>query len=370
MIIDKIIVYRLNMPLKEVFETSMGVETHREFLLLEVHSDGVIGYGECTAMDIPVYNEETLDTVEHILETYLIPKVLEVDLKNPNVFHDIFSWIRGHNMAKATLEGALWDIYCRQKGISLSKALGGTRNEIAVGISMGIERDIPKLLNQINSFLKEGYQRFKLKIKPGVDVEPIRAIRREFGMDLPLMADANSAYNLNDFDILKELDQFGLMMIEQPLSHDDIIDHATLQRELKTPICLDESITSSEAARKAIQLGSCRIINIKIGRVGGLSEAKRVHDVCASYQVPVWCGGMQESGIGRAHNIAIASLSNFSIPGDTSPSSRYWSKDITTKEIEFSRPGFLTVPEEPGIGFELDREVFESYLLNKKSYSI
>ncbi|RSK27637.1 o-succinylbenzoate synthase [Bacillus sp. HMF5848] len=365
--IKRIDMYRLKMPLKDVFETSMGVETHREFILLSAYDGDEIGFGECVAMDIPVYSEETVDTCWHMLEQYMIPAVLNRDINHPDEFHEQFRWIRGNKMAKATLEGAIWDLYCKIKDVSLAKELGGVKKEILSGISMGIEKNIDKLLHDIEGYVAAGYKRLKLKIKPGYDIEPIRAIRERFPT-VPLMADANSAYTLDDIDLLKEMDQFNLMMIEQPLPYDDIIDHATLQREINTPICLDESIKSTDDARKAIELGSCKIINIKVGRVGGLSESKRLHDICEERGIPVWCGGMQESGIGRAHNIAISSLSNFTIPGDTSPSSRYWIKDITTEEVEFHDPGKIAVPDKPGIGYGLCQDTVSDYLIRREVY--
>lgn len=367
--ITNIDLFKLKMPLKEIFETSMGVETHREFLLLVAHGDsGLMGLGECTAMDIPCYNYETNDTAWHILETYLIPEILNKEINHPKEFTEQFAWIRGHEMAKATLEGALWDLYAKEKRISLSAALGGKRKKIDVGISIGIEKNLPKLMEDIQRYLEQGYMRLKLKIKPGYDLEPIEAIRRKFG-DIPLMADANSAYTMEDLPLFKALDDYGLLMIEQPLAYHDIIDHRKLQNELATPICLDESIHSVEDARKAIELGSCKIINIKVGRVGGLYEAKKIHDLCEERGIPVWCGGMQESGVGRAHNIAITSLNNFTIPGDTSPSDRYWERDIISPAISFSEPGVLSVPEAPGIGYELDYDAVRRYLVESKRYA-
>jgi len=276
--------------------------------------------------------------------------------------------MRRNHMAKAALEGAVWDLYAKKNGVSLSQALGGTRSTIDVGVSIGIEPTIEKLLQRVDGFIKDGYKKIKVKIKPGFDVEPMRAIRHTFGPDVPLMADANSAYTLKDMEMLKALDDFGLIMIEQPLAHDDIIDHATLQRELKTPICLDESIHTVEDARKAIELGSCRIINIKIGRVGGLTDAKKIHDLCAERSIPVWCGGMLEAGIGRAHNIAMASLGNFTIAGDTSPSNRYFVQDIVTPMIDFAAPGVLDVPTAPGIGFGINEQAILDALVEHKSY--
>lgn len=294
--IEKVKFERLKMPLLSPFQTSFMTETEREFILVSVYGDGHVGYAECVAMDAPVYNEETIDTAIHISEQFIIPRVLEMDFESPEDFTKEFAWMRRNNMARSGIESAIWDLYAKQKGISLAEALGGEKEEIEVGVSIGIEPTVEGLLNKVEKFLEEGYKKIKIKIKPGVDVERVRAVREKFGYDVPLMADANSAYTLEDIDLLKELDQYGLIMIEQPLAHDDIIDHAKLQSQLETPICLDESIHSVEDARKAIELGSCKIINIKIGRVGGLTEAKKMHDLCQSYGVPVWCGGMLESG--------------------------------------------------------------------------
>jgi len=366
--LERIDLQRIKIPLRTPFETSMGVETHKECILVRAYSGAHVGFGESVAMDVPVYNEEDVDTVWYMLEKYLIPQLFTREIEHPDEVSRIFSWMRRNHMAKAALEGAVWDLYAKKQGLSLSQALGGSRTSIDVGVSIGIEPTIEKLLQRVEGFIRDGYKKIKVKIKPGFDVEPMRAIRQKFGPDVPLMADANSAYTLNDLEMLKELDEFGLIMIEQPLAHDDIIDHAALQRELKTPICLDESIHTVEDARKAIGLGSCKIINIKIGRVGGLTEAKRIHDLCQAHGVPVWCGGMLEAGIGRAHNIAIASLANFSIPGDTSPSNRYFVEDIVTPMIDFAKPGVLDVPTAPGIGFSINEAAILSSLVEHKSY--
>jgi O-succinylbenzoate synthase len=370
MIIERIELKRLKMPLKSPFATSFGSMVEKDFFLVCVHGGGEVGYGESTAMPFPFYNEETTETVGYMIQTYLIPLLREKPLRTPEEVQERFANIRRHHMAKAALEGAVWDLYCKQQGISLSKALGGTKDEIAVGVSIGIQPSIAALLKRVEMYLEQGYQKIKVKIKPGWDLEPIRAIRNHFGDDIPLMADANSAYTLKDVERLKQLDSFGLMMIEQPLAHDDIIDHATLQNQLDTPICLDESIHSAEDARKAIELGSCRILNIKIGRVGGLTEAKRIHDLCQARGVPVWCGGMLEAGVGRAHNIAITSLANFTIPGDTSASDRYWERDIVQPPIQMVRPGFLAVPKGAGIGYELDPEAVERYQISAESFEL
>jgi o-succinylbenzoate synthase len=368
--IEKIELQRVKMPLKSPFETSFGRLTYKDFIVVSIHSEGVIGFGESGALPFPIYNEETTDTVLYMLKEFIIPKIMELDgLEHPNQLKPIFQSIRRNQMAKASIEGAVWDLYSKKKGIPLAQALGGTKKEIDVGVSIGIEPGIPQVLEKVDSFLNQGYKKIKLKIKPGFDVEPIAAIRDRFGSDIPLMADANSAYTLEDAGLLKQLDPFNLIMIEQPLAHDDIIDHVKLQRELSTPICLDESIHSYEDARKAIELGACKIINIKVGRVGGLTEAVKMHDLCRDNGIPVWCGGMLEAGIGRAHNIALSSLDNFIIPGDTSASNRYWEKDIVSPEVEFLKPGVIAVPDAPGIGYEINRVVLSQYDLGTESFT-
>ncbi|WP_336635145.1 o-succinylbenzoate synthase [Lysinibacillus fusiformis] len=366
--INKISLQRIKLPLKSSFETSFGKVTEKDIIIVKVHSGDKVGFAESVAMPFPIYNEETTGTVWHMLETYLIPKLLENEIKEPKDFSKLFSYIRRNNMAKAALEMAIWDLYSKQKGQTLSTVLGGNRSEIEVGVSIGIENNIETLLNKVADFLEDGYKKIKVKIKPGWDIKPLEAIRKKFGEQIPLMADANSCYSLDDLQLLKELDQFHLMMVEQPLAHDDIIDHAKLQDALTTPICLDESIHSVEDARKAIEINACKIINIKVGRVGGLFEAIRMHDLCEENNIPVWCGGMLETGIGRAHNIAIASLSNFSIPGDTSASSRYFDKDIILPEVKLSKAGTIIVPEQPGIGFEVNQEFINQLTVNQKEF--
>lgn len=366
--IEKIQLQRLKMPLKSSFETSFGTTVEKDFIIVRAFGDGKVGFGESVALSYPTYNEETTDTVWYMLQTYLIPALFLKPIETPDDLIGIYQPIKRNKMAKAALEGAIWDLYAKQKEIALATALGGTKDEVEVGVSIGIEKDIPTLLKKVEGVIQQGYRKIKIKIKPGWDIEPIKAIRKEFGNDVPLMADANSAYSLNDAKTLIELDKYNLIMIEQPLAHDDIYDHSKLQPLLSTPICLDESIHSVEDARKAIELQGCKIINIKIGRVGGLSEAKRIHDLCESYRVPVWCGGMLESGVGRAHNIAIASLNNFTIPGDTSVSNRYWEHDIVVPEVKFSRPGYLSVPKQIGIGYEINESSVENYLLKEKEF--
>jgi len=366
--INKISLQRIKLPLKASFETSFGKVIEKDIIIVKVHSGDKVGFAESVAMPFPIYNEETTGTVWHMLETYLIPQLLDKEIKEPKDFSELFSYISRNNMAKAALEMAIWDLYSKQKGQTLSTTLGGKRSEIEVGVSIGIENNIETLLNKVEGFLEDGYKKIKVKIKPGWDIKPLEAIRKKFGEQIPLMADANSCYNLNDLQLLKELDQFNLMMIEQPLAHDDIIDHAKLQETLTTPICLDESIHSVEDARKAIEINACKIINIKVGRVGGLFEAIKMHNLCEENNIPVWCGGMLEAGIGRAHNIAVASLSNFSIPGDTSASSRYFDEDIILPEVTLSKPGIITVPEQPGIGFEVNQEAINQFTVNQKEF--
>ncbi|MEF3310749.1 o-succinylbenzoate synthase [Paenibacillus sp. GYB004] len=366
--IEQVELRRLHVPLKAPFETSFGRFTFRDCILVGVSSEGETGYAESVAMPTPYYNEEMTDTVIYLLKHFLIPQLVGQHIDKPEQTAELFASVRRNYMAISALEGAVWDLLCKAQGISLSAALGGTRSEIDVGVSIGIESSVDHVLRNVTRFLEEGYKKIKVKIKPGFDIELIDAIRTRFGADVPLMADANSAYTLEHIPLLKQLDQYGLMMIEQPLAHDDIVDHATLQRELSTPICLDESIHSVEDARKAIELGSCRIINLKIGRVGGLTHTKNIHDLCARHGIPVWCGGMFEMGVGRAHNIAIASMPNFTIPGDTSTSKRHFEEDIVEPAVDFSKPGTLAVPTKPGIGYDLNRKAVEKYTVSKEIF--
>ena len=366
--IERVELQRLHMPMRFRFETSFGSTKMKDFILVSVYGDGEVGYGESVAMPDPFYNEETTDTVWYILEQFLIPRLLSAQPQTPEELGRLFAPIRRNNMAKSALEGAFWDLYCKQQGISLAKALGGNKSTIDVGISIGIEPTVEQVLEKVGKALDEGYKKIKVKIKPGFDVKVIEGIRKSFGDDVPLMADANSAYTLEQIDVLKELDQYGLIMVEQPLAHDDIVDHAKLQAAMSTPICLDESIHTVEDARKAIELGSCKIINIKIGRVGGLAEAKRMHDLCQAHGIPVWCGGMLEAGVGRAHNVAITSLPNFVIPGDTAASSRYWEEDIIEPSIELIAPGQLAVPDDPGIGYALNHKAVGKYVIRSTNF--
>ena len=345
----------IHLKLLSPFQTSFGTSDLRRILLVEVESDGATGWGESTAGENPFYSYETVETAWLILRDYLWPIVRNRDIAAAEVW-DMLAGVRGHNMAKAALETAIWDAEAKQKKVPLAKLLGGMREEIPCGVSIGIQPTIAGLIAKVEEALAAGYQRIKIKIKPGSDIDPVRALREKFPR-VRLMADANSAYNLNDAPLLKQLDAFHLMMIEQPLGWDDIYSHAKLQRQIETPICLDECIHDVEHARAAIETGACRIINIKLGRVGGHTAARRMHDLCQEKSIPVWCGGMLESGIGRAHNIAMSSLANFSLPGDVSASRRYWAEDIIEPEVEVSKQGTIRVPTAPGIGYvpHLDR---------------
>jgi O-succinylbenzoate synthase len=358
----------MEMEMKAPFTTSFGTFKTREFILVEaVDADGTSGWGETVAFNVPFYSEETVKTNWHMLEDYLIPLILHNEIEHPDEVNEIFAPIRKNNMAKAAIEGAIWDVYAKQNNMSLAEALGGKRESIDVGISIGIQDTVEELVEIVRGFVNEGYKRIKVKIKPDWDVEVMRTLRREFP-DTAIMADANSAYSLNDTALLKQLDEFDLMMIEQPLASDDIIDHAKLQKELSTPICLDESIHSLEDARKAVELGSTKIINIKIGRVGGLTEAVKIHDYCQENNIPVWCGGMLESGIGRAHNVALTTLPNFTLPGDTASSSRYWEKDLIEPEV-VSVDGLIEVPKAKGIGYKVNLETVDQFTVDKKEFN-
>ncbi len=354
--IQKITLREIHMPLVTPFETSFGRVIHRRILLVEAEADGASGWGESVAGEGPFYAPETVETAWHIIRDFIWPILNRRELASASEVWEILSPIRGHNMAKGAVEAALWDAEAKQKGIPLWKLLGGVRTEIPCGVSIGIKGTLEELLATVESELAAGYQRIKIKIKPGYDIAPVELLRQRFP-GIRLMVDANSAYRLEDWPHLKRLEAYYLMMIEQPLGWDDIYSHAELQRKLDTPICLDECIHSEEHARAAIELGACRIINIKLGRVGGYSPARRIHDLCKSRQVPVWCGGMLESGIGRAHNIALSTLENFSLPGDVTASRRYWAEDVIEPEVTVTPQGTIRVPESPGIGYmpRLDR---------------
>lgn len=349
---------QIAMELVEPFETSGWRETVRPCIIIAIHSEGLTGYGECVAGAGPWYSYETVETAWHVLKDFIIPSVLGKDLASVEELQARLKPIRGHPMAKAALEAAFWDVLAQSHNLSLAKLLGGTKDRIESGISIGIHRDIPTLLSGIEQRCAQGYKRIKLKVKPGWDIEVLRAVRHRFPT-IGLMADANAAYTIADLPHLKQFDEFNLLMLEQPLEYDDLIDHSLLQRELKTPICLDESIKTPDDARKALDIGACKIINIKPGRVGGLLNAKRIHDLCRERGVPVWCGGMLETGIGRAANVALASLPGFVLPNDISASARYWREDIIEPPFVLERDGTIRVPTGPGLGVRVVLERLE-----------
>jgi len=357
--LKKITLREIHLPLIEPFQTSFSETSLRRILLVETDVDGVSGWGESTAGEDPFYSYETVETAWHIIRDFLWPILKEKEIASAAEVSDLLARIRGHNMAKGGLEAAMWDAEAKQKNVPLAKLLGGVREEISCGVSIGIQPTIKELIAKVEKELAAGYQRIKIKIKPGMDVEPARALRQRFPR-IRLMVDANSAYCLEDAPLLKQLDALYLIMIEQPLGWDDIYSHAQLQRQLETPICLDECIHDVEHARAAIEIGACRMINIKLGRVGGHTAAKRIHDICQAKSIPVWCGGMLESGIGRAHNVAMSTLANFTLPGDISASRRYWAEEIIEPEVEVTRQGTIRVPTSPGIGYTPRMDRIES----------
>lgn len=366
--IKKIVLRKMEMALKVPFETSFAAMHTKKFMVVEIHSADHIGYGDCSALAAPWYSEETTESAAHIIEDFLIPTLFSHDeIPSPEKMQAEFRWIRRNRMAKAAVDCALWDLYAKEQNISLAKALGGTRDEIETGVSLGIQSSPDELLRVVERYLGEGYRRIKVKIKPGKDIDYLAAVRREFG-DIMLMADANSAYTLADMDLFKEMDKLNLLMIEQPLANDDIVDHAKLQKALNTRICLDESIDSLEDARKAIELGSMKTINIKVARVGGLTEARKIHDLCEAKGIPVWCGGMLDTGIGRAHNIAIASLPNYKFPGDVPASDRYYKHDFMQAAVNIDKQAMIKVPAGAGIGLAPAEKLMDDFTLEKKEF--
>jgi O-succinylbenzoate synthase len=365
--VDLVELRLLRMPLVRPFETSFGRVDGREFIVVTVHADGAEGWGECVADVDPFYSAETTVTAWHVLESYLVPALLATPLAHPRDAWGAFAHVRGHRMAKAALEMALWDLHARQLGVPLSRVLGGTRTEIASGVSIGIQDSLDTLCARVDEELAAGYRRVKVKIKPGWDVHVVGRLRERFG-GIALMADANAAYRLADRDRLAALDAFDLMMIEQPLDEEDLHEHAELASALRTPICLDESIVSPGRAVEALRLGACRIVNIKPGRIGGFAESIRVHDVCQAGGVPVWHGGMLESGIGRAANIHLASLAGFSLPGDIAASRRYFAPDLIEPGVEVRPDGTIAVPRAPGLGVEIIGERVERAAVRRVSF--
>lgn len=366
--IDSVVVREIRMPLVAPFETSFGRTTDRRILLTEVQSEGVTGWGECTAGEHPTFSEESTDTAWIVLTNELAPALLNAENVTPGNCAKLFSNTRGNRMAKAALENAVWDAESQQAGVPLSRLLGGVKDKIACGVSIGIQSSIEKLLEVVERELAAGYRRIKLKCKPGLDTQLFEAVRKKWP-DILLSCDANAAYRLKDQDHLRSFDDFHLLMIEQPLWYDDFYFHSLLQRQLETPICLDESIRNRRDALAAIEMESCRIINVKLGRVGGFSEAIRLHNVTAERSIPVWCGGMLEAGIGRAHNIALSSLENFSLPGDVSASKRYWVEDIIEPAVEVSSEGEISIPQVPGRGFEVKQSRVEQLTVRSERFS-
>ena len=365
--LERVELFVLRLPLKRAYETSGSRETHQTRVICRAQAEGIAGWGESVAPEQPWYSGETPKTVWYALEEYIVPQLFRADLKTPEDTSRTLGWIREHRMAKATIEMAIWDLFAKRAGTPLSALLGGTRDRILCGVAIGIHPSVEALIETIERELKGGYQRVKLKVKPGADGHVAEAVRNRFP-DLAFMLDANSAYTLADLPLFRRIDAYHPTMIEQPLAYDDIVDHATLQKEIATPICLDESIHSAEDARKAIEIGATKIVNIKAGRVGGLAEAKRVHDVCAAHEVPVWCGGMLEMGIGRAHNVHLAALPNFRLPGDVSASARYFETEIIGEPFVVERDGTMKVPAGPGIGVTVLEDAIRELALQTKEY--
>ncbi len=365
--IEAIALREIHMKLKAPFETSFGTVQNRRILLVEVVADGASGWGEVTAAETPAYNAETTDTAWHVISDFIAPSVVGRSVVEASELPPLMARIRGHEMAKSGVENALWDAAAQLKGVPLHKLLGGTMQEIACGVSLGIRENPQSLVKKVEEELRSGYQRIKLKIKPGKDYEFVAAVRKEFP-NIRLSVDANSAYSLDDAAHLKKLDKFGLLMIEQPLDWDDIHIHAKLQAQIQTAICLDECIHNTRHALTAIELKSCRIINIKLGRVSGHTEARLMQEMCRKRDVPVWCGGMLESGIGRAHNIAMSTLPGFTLPGDVSASQRYWSEDIIEPGVEVTAKGTIRVPNTPGLGYAVRRDRIEKLTVRRRNW--
>jgi len=365
--IDQIELRHIKMKLVQPFETSMGVENYEEHIIIRLEADGVTGWGECVVEPLPCYSPETVSTAWHILRDGLIPAILGQEFKTVPEFINRWQWVRGHRMAKAGLEAALWDAFARQQNLPLSKVLGGIRDKVEVGVSIGIQSSPQKMVDETSRFLEEGYRRIKIKIAPGKDLDYIEAIRRVYP-DILFQVDANSAYRLEDADIFRAMEPYHLLLIEQPLGYEDIYDHARLQKMIRTPLCLDESIHSLGDARAAVGLESCRIINIKPGRVGGFGESIRIHDYCRELNIALWHGGMLESGIGRAGNLALASLPGFTLPGDISASKRYFEEDIVEPEFCISADGTMPVPQGAGIGVEVIPEQLEKISVSREIF--
>ena len=369
--IEKFALREIHLPLREPFAISSGTQSLRRIGLLEItDADGAVACSECVASEEPNYSPETVETAWHAIREWIAPLVRGREFQDPAAIHTLLlRHIRGHQMARAAIEMASWGLLAQRNEVSLASLLGGTRQEIATGISVGIQSSPETLVDKARGYLEHGYRKLKMKIKPGADFEYVAAVREEFGSQAPLMADANNAYRLQDLELLQRLDELGLMMIEQPLAWNDLVRHAELQSHLRTPICLDESIMEPEHAEDMLTLNSGRIINIKPGRVGGFTASIAIHDLCQRHGVPVWCGGMLESGVGRAYNVALASLPNFTLPGDLSPSARYWERDIVTPEWTMSSDGMVKVPyDRPGIGVAIDLDRIDDLTVRQESF--
>jgi o-succinylbenzoate synthase len=364
--IEGITLREIQMPLVHFFETSFGRTYSRRILLVTAHCEGVNGWAESVASENPFYSDEWIEAAWSTMRSFLVPVLLGKTITHGRECAALMAQVRGHRMAKAALENAVWDAEAKQRQQPLWKLLGGTRREIYCGVSIGIQDSIEQLLGKIETELAAGYRRIKVKVKPGWDLKVLERIRSRWP-DILLSCDANSAYRIGEMEHLRKFDQFNLLMIEQPLWNDDIYFHARLQKQIRTKICLDESIRNARDAEAALELGACGIINIKVGRVGGFSEAKSVHDVCQSHNVPVWCGGMLESGVGRVHNLALSTLENFRLPGDVSASKRYWKEDIIEPEVEVSRSGTIPVSDAPGTGYEIREDLIEKLTVRKET---
>jgi len=371
--LERIRLCEIRLPLKEPFQISSGVVTVRRILLLQqTDAEGISVWSECVAGELPNYSPETIDTAWLAIRDWIAPRIIGRAFAMPRDIHiELQRDFRGHNMAKAAIEMGSWAIAAEKQGTSLSLLLGGTRDRVGTGISIGIQPDAETLVAKASQALAAGYRKIKLKVQPDADVDYVAAVREALGDAAPLMVDANNAYGLDDLDRLTQLDDFGLIMIEQPLAWDDLVRHATLQQRLKTPICLDESITGLERAEDMIALGAGRIINIKPARVGGFTESLAIHDLCAAHNIPTWCGGMLESGVGRSYNVAVASLPNFTLPGDLSPSARYWARDIVSPEWTMDCDGMVTVPRDaPGIGVKVDGDRIDDLTTRSETISV
>ena len=365
--IEKVAIHLVRLPMIEPFRISSGDVTAVDTIIVQLFSEGLVGIGESSCDATPIYSYETTQTVLHIIRDFIIPATIGQSFSSADAVSDAISLIRGHNMAKSGIEMAMWDLIAKSKKTPLYQLIGGERPYIESGVSIGLQDTESALFERIEKYTSEGYRRIKIKIKHGHDERLVAAVRKRFGT-IQLMVDANSAYTLDDESVFIRLDPYGLMMIEQPLGYNDIVDHSRLQKKLKTPICLDESIKYFDDARQAIELGSCRIINIKVGRVGGLSESKRIHDYCRARNIPVWCGSLLESGVGEAHNLAISTLPGFTIPGDVAPTGRYFTRDILREPMVMDKNGRQMPSNQPGVGVELDMKAVNELTFYKQEF--